>query len=126
VRTLIVRDKGAQEVVGRENFLDDVLQIAGGENVIQASGWPSIDREQLLALKPDAIIQLLPEAPPHVIEEAQRNWAGLPRIPAVASGRLAILTGWHVQQPGLHLGQLAGEFAEVLHRPATTRPSDGP
>jgi iron complex transport system substrate-binding protein len=123
VRTLIVREKGADGVVGVDNFLNDALEIAGGENVVRTPGWPSIDREMLLSLKPEVIIQLLPEASPQVVGEAKQFWAALPHVPAVASGRVHILTQWFTLQPGSHLGQTAKMLASLLHPDApATRP----
>src|SRR5690606_20674745 len=43
VRTLIVMNEQATFTVGRGNFLNDVLEIAGGVNVIEAEGWPTLD-----------------------------------------------------------------------------------
>lgn len=114
VRTLLVRDKNAQGVVGRENFLNDVLEAAGGENVIKSAGWPSLDREMLLSLKPEVIIQLLPEANQQTIDEATRLWHTMPEIPAVANGRVFILTDWWVQNSGSHVGQMAARFVSIL------------
>src|SRR5206468_2546691 len=33
VKTLVVRDETAREAVGRDTFIDDVLTLAGGENI---------------------------------------------------------------------------------------------
>src|SRR5262245_62017414 len=54
VKTLLLRDESASGAVGRDNFLNDILELAGGQNVIEQSGWPTIDRERLTALNPDA------------------------------------------------------------------------
>src|SRR5688572_20196128 len=70
VRTLVVRDERANGVVGRDTFLNDLLEIAGGANVVETSGWPSVDHEMVKAYKPDAIIVLLSDAPSQVEAEA--------------------------------------------------------
>jgi iron complex transport system substrate-binding protein len=116
VRTLIVREKTYQEgVVGAANFLDDALRMAGGANVLTDAGWPTIDRERLLTLAPDAIFHLLPDATPQVVEQAKRLWADHPELPAVKNQRVHILTESWVQQPGTHLPDLAKAMAERLH-----------
>lgn len=124
VRTLMLRDERAADAVGTGNFLNDVLDIAGGTNVLSAPGWPTVDREQLLALHPDAVLQLLSGVPPHVEAEARQVWRSLP---AVAGGRVTVINQWYSQQPGFHLPELAEAFAEALH-PGTvsvaTRPAD--
>jgi iron complex transport system substrate-binding protein len=114
VRTLVVRDKNAEGVVGRGTFINDILEVAGGENVIGAEGWRNIDREKLLSLRPEVILQLLPEASPQVVEEAKRFWEGLGEVPAVRNGRVYVMTEWYGQQPGSHVGELAERFGEVL------------
>jgi len=115
VRTLLVRDKAAQAVVGRDNFLNDILEAAGGENVITTPGWPSIDREMLLSLRPEVIIQLLPEAGPQLIDEAKRIWTTMPQIPAASAGKVYLLKEWYVQNSGSHVGLMAQRFAQILH-----------
>jgi iron complex transport system substrate-binding protein len=114
-RTLLVRERTADAVVGRDNFLDDILTIAGGDNVITSTGWPTIDRERLLSLKPNVIIQLLPDASPQVVQDAQQLWRSMPQIPAVQNHRVHILTEWYAQQSGSHVADLAEKFATILH-----------
>jgi len=114
VPTLVLSDASAR-AVGRHNFIDDVLRLAGGENVVKASGWPTLDGEQVRALRPAVAFQLLPDATPQVIEQAQRLWQTLPDMPAVSERRVYILREWWVQQPGLHVGDLAEQFARRLH-----------
>lgn len=114
-RTLLVREHTADAVVGRDNFLDDILTIAGGENVVTAPGWLSIDRETLLSLQPEVVVVLLPEASPQVVRDAEQLWRTLPQIPAVRNGRVHILTEWYAQQSGLRVADLAERFAGLLH-----------
>jgi iron complex transport system substrate-binding protein len=118
VRTLIVLDTDAQAVVGRDNFLNDLLEIAGGENVVPATmgPWPTIDHEMLLKLRPDLVLQLLPEASEQVLAEAKRVWTQFPQLPAVRSGRVQILNQWYLLQPGWHIGRTAGLFADAIDR----------
>lgn len=122
VATLIVHDDDAQQVIGPDTFLDDLLSVAGGTNV--AAGlrrrYPSIDREMLRTLKPQAVIQLLPEAPPHVLEKARRVWQAMADLPAVRDGRVHLLIEWYTQQPGLHVADVAEKFADLLHPTAAS------
>lgn len=117
VRTLLVRDETGLAVIGRQTFVDDELTIAGGENVIAPGThrYPNIDQEMLLSLKPDAIIQLLPDASPQVLNEARRIWQTMPDVPAVKNGRVYVMTDWFVLQPGNRVGDVAEMFASALH-----------
>lgn len=120
VRTLIVRDESAVGTVGPGTFLDDLLTVAGGANVMTTPGWPNIDRERLLALNPDVIVQLLSDVPPQVEQEARRTWDSLPQLNAVRSGRVHVINKWYTQQPGFHVPRLAEDFARALHAEALT------
>jgi iron complex transport system substrate-binding protein len=120
VRTLIVRDETASGAVGPGTFLNDVLDIAGGTNVLITPGWPNLDREQLLSLHPDAILQLLAGAPPQVEAEARAVWPTLPTIPAVANHHVTVINQWYALQPGFHLPDLARQFAAALHPEAVS------
>lgn len=117
VRTLIVIDADPKVVAGRGTFLNDELELAGGENVLPATlpHWPAIDQETLVSLKPDVILQLLPNASPQVIEQAKSNWTKLADVPAVKNGKVYQLTDWFLLQPGAHVGQTAAMFADRLH-----------
>ncbi|MGH7178649.1 MAG: ABC transporter substrate-binding protein, partial [Tepidisphaeraceae bacterium] len=58
VRTLICRSGTGLDVVGGGNYLDEILQIAGGQNVIPGgeNSYPTIDRELLISLDPDVVL----------------------------------------------------------------------
>jgi iron complex transport system substrate-binding protein len=117
VRALIVVDTSGQYVAGHTTFLSDLLEIAGGENVVptESGPWPSLDREMLLSLKPDVILQLLPSASPQVIDKAKATWPALSDLPAVKNGRVYQLTEWYIHQPGARVGDTAELFADKLH-----------
>ncbi len=115
---LIVVDESGQNAAGPRTFLDDLLTIAGGRNVIDSSSppWPAVDRETLITLAPQVIIQLLPDASAQIRDEAMRNWNTLPYLPAVRNHRIIQLTGSDVLLPGYHVGNLAQQFEQALHR----------
>jgi iron complex transport system substrate-binding protein len=128
VRTLIAREAGGSGVVGRDNFINDLLEIAGGENVITTPGWPNIDGETLVSLKPDAVIHLLSGEPEHVLAEARAFWKSQPNVPAERNGRVYYLNEWYSQVPGSHVAELAEKMADALHPldTKTTSAADGP
>jgi iron complex transport system substrate-binding protein len=115
VKTLLLRDETTTATVGRGNFLNDLLELAGGQNVIEDTGWPTIDRERLASLNPDAIIILLSNVPPQVEKQAAATIARMTNLTAVKNKRVKIINVWYAQQPGLHLGELADQFADFLH-----------
>lgn len=117
VRTLVVLNESATFVAGPDTFLDDVLRIAGGANALGASssGYVTIDRERLVALAPDAIVQILPGASEAVLAQARVTWAGLPTLPAVRDGRVFIITEPWAMLPGYRQAEQATRLTELLH-----------
>jgi iron complex transport system substrate-binding protein len=115
VRVLVAREANSKAVVGRGTFIDDVLEIAGGENVVEEVGWPELDRERVVSLRPEVIVHLLPGASGQVKEQMRAEWGRLDMVPAVKNGRVYIIDDWWAQQPGMHLADLAEKLAGVLH-----------
>lgn len=115
IRVLVAREQNASAVVGKETFIDDALEIAGGVNVVQTTGWPEIDRERLAALRPEAIVQLLPGSSKVAQKEMREMWGRMRDLPAVRDNRVYILDQWWTEQSGAHIADLAEELASVLH-----------
>jgi iron complex transport system substrate-binding protein len=124
VATLIVLDDAARAVAGRGNYLDDVLSVAGGRNVVQAaSPYPTIDRELLISLDPEVIVQLLPDATPQVRSAAGRVWQGLPQLRAVREGRVHVVVDPWSLSPTQHVAELAEVFEKALGEARETVPA---
>jgi iron complex transport system substrate-binding protein len=126
VRTLLVRDADSLAVIGPGTFLDELLTIAGGTNVLPAgtSRYPSIDRETLAALAPDAVVLVLPGESAQVIQSGRRYWAAMPEVPAVRQGRVFVIDDPLAQIPGAAVADIAEKLAEELH-PDLMRDSAG-
>lgn len=123
VRAYVARSNNALDSVGGGNFVDDVLTIAGGRNVLSGghNSFPTVDREQLIKLDPDVILHLLPAGSPQAVEHTKEFWAAMPTLRAVKAGRVYVLEEYYVLQPSYRLGDTARLFAERLHgvTPAT-------
>ncbi len=117
VRAMIVISSTAQNVAGVGTYLNNLLTLAGGVNVLGAEmgHWPAIDREKLLSLNPEVILQLLPDALPQEREEAAAVWKQLPQFPAVAGGRVYPIYEGYALLPGWHVADLAEKFNRCLH-----------
>jgi ABC-type Fe3+-hydroxamate transport system substrate-binding protein len=122
VRTLLSMSD-PQFVAGGGTVLDDVLQIAGGTNVVggEFNNYPTLDRERILTLNPDAVLSLMPGASEQELHENKRFWEGMTQVSAVAKGRVYQLTEPHLLLHGYNLGQVAEIFAQKLH-PAEDAP----
>jgi iron complex transport system substrate-binding protein len=117
VRTLICVNDDGLGVAGRNTYLDDLLVAAGGENALDASrgAYVHLDREALLALSPDAIIQLVPSPTAAQREAIKATSAKLGDLPAVKEGRVLLVDDPWALMPGAHVGELAERMAEFLH-----------
>jgi iron complex transport system substrate-binding protein len=124
VRALVVVDVGGRSVAGPGTFLHDILIAAGGENAAAELGnpWPTVDREKIAQMQPQVVIHLLPQAPPQTLAQAKQFWAAMPDLPAVRNRKVHYLTDLFVLLPGYHLGDLAEQFALILHPFANVGP----
>jgi ABC-type hemin transport system substrate-binding protein len=123
VSALIVRDENGREVIGPDTFLDDLLNVVNATNAAGGLGkrYPSIDREKLVALRPEAVIVLLPGAKPQTLEASGRFWASMADVPAVRDGRVRTITEDYALLPGPRLADLARRMADCLKPAATTK-----
>ena len=111
---------------GPGSFLDDVLELAGGVNVVPggvAGAYPEISIEGLLQLDPDDIIDVIPEleASGMSIEVALGDWQDLPSLRAVREERVHVLGRHFLSIPGPRVAEVVEAFARVLHPEAAWR-----
>ena len=114
-RVLLIRETNLQGAVGTRTFLNDALEIAGGQNAHPDVGWPNIDRETLVSLKPEVVFHLLPGASPQVVQTAESSWAQVKQIPSMRDLKVHVVTDWWVLQPGMHVAKTAAKMADLLH-----------
>jgi iron complex transport system substrate-binding protein len=122
-RTLLVfgRERGALRAIyasGGRGFLHDLLELAGGDDVLA-----QIDRENvqtstelILGLAPEVIIEI--HADPlsaEEIEKERRVWDALAGVPAVRNGRVHILSGQELVVAGPRVVRAAERLERVLH-----------
>lgn len=91
--------------VGRENYLSDLIEACGGENAVPASmtAWPTLGREALLSLTPEAVVLILPDATPEQLAAAESRWKEVAEtfdLPweevTVVTDEYAMIPGWRV------------------------------
>jgi len=123
-RTLLVfgREPGSLRRIdasGGYGFLHDVLEIAGGADVLADFQRQSVQMstEMILARAPDVIVELqygdsLRRAQ---LDEDLRVWNVLASVPAVRNKRVHLLTGDEFVVPGPRIVLAAGRLAAVLH-----------
>ena len=104
---------------GKGTFLDEMLDIAGGENVFSHldMAYPQVSTESIMAHRPDVIIELMPEIEltPALKEQMVRQWHQLGTIPAVARDRIYFLTDDHSLIPSLRYVNVIEKVSRLLH-----------
>jgi len=130
VRTLLVigHDPGQLRglvVAAPGTFLDELLTVAGGVNVVGKTPaiYPQLSREALLAANPDAVVVFLPhrEDVPDVVTAEKNLWRQMPYLQAVKNDRVHVVTDFFALSPGTDMGRTARRLADELHR----LPGDG-
>lgn len=92
-RVLMVVGRHPLVVVGSGNFLNDlltelkVINIAGNSRI----RYPTFSTEQLLAARPEIILDLVMGTETTTIEEARRFYAPFQSLPALKAGRIHFL-----------------------------------
>ncbi len=105
-------------VSGNDGFYSDILSLVGSTNVNKQRtvAVPTISPEGLLSLGAQAIVEIVSENDGPVDEaKLQSFWMQYPRNPAVAEGRVAILSEDYASIPGPRYILLAERLARVLY-----------
>jgi iron complex transport system substrate-binding protein len=124
LKTLLVfgREPGSlRQVVasGGYGFLHDVLEVAGGVDVLARLKRQSVQlsTESILALAPEVIIELHYGSSMRTdrLDAERLVWNALPSVPAVKNNRVHLLVGDEFVVPGPRIVLAAERFAKVLH-----------
>ncbi len=95
--------------VGRGTFLDDLLKLAGGDNIADFArqAWPRLSIEYIIAMRPEVILdgQMGNDS-----TTPGGFWSRYPTIPAVRNQRVLS----YPQDPILHPGPRVGQSLEIL------------
>jgi iron complex transport system substrate-binding protein len=104
---------------GGYGFLHDVLELAGGADVLGDLNQQSVDvsTEMILRRAPQVILELHygESLKPQNMANERKVWNALPSVPAVKNNRVFLLTGDEFVVPGPRIVLAAQRFAEVLH-----------
>jgi cobalamin transport system substrate-binding protein len=128
--TLLIfgRDPGALRHInasGGYGFLHDVLELAGGRDVLGDLKQQSVDvsSEMILRRAPEAIIELHygESLKTERLDDERKVWNSLPSVPAVKNNRVYLLRGDEFVVPGPRIVIAAERFAQTLHPEVYTR-----
>ena len=106
-------------VSGGRGFLNDMLEVAGGENV-----FADVDRESvqasteiILTRAPEVILELRSTDMPvdRELQQELDSWARLASVPAVKTHRVVFITGQATTVPGPRVADGIERMARALH-----------
>ncbi|MCX6619423.1 MAG: cobalamin-binding protein [Acidobacteria bacterium] len=109
--------------VGRNSFIEGLLQRSGAESIAEASAqpWPHLSIEEILRSEPEFI--LIPRSSSFAPTRAQLlRLPGWRELKAVRAGRIVYLPA-SVERPGPRLIEVQDVIARAIH-PEAFKPSD--
>jgi iron complex transport system substrate-binding protein len=132
VRVLWVLQREPMRVVGVKTFVNEIIVLAGGQNVIAPTGdqYPAIGTETILTSGAEVIIQsaMGTEDIKKQQEAAEKFWySGLPgfaNLPAVKNKKIYVINSDTVLRLGPRLPQGAKAVAKLLHPQIFIEPND--
>jgi ABC-type Fe3+-hydroxamate transport system substrate-binding protein len=109
-------------VVGQASYLNEIIALAGGENVFRdaVASYPGVSLEEVLARNPDVIVDMGDMADTvGVTEEHKREvtslWERLGSVAAVKQHRVYAVASDIYVEPGPRVVDAAKSFLEMLH-----------
>ena len=119
VRVLWVIQIEPLRVAGRNTFINELIELAGGENAIGATiaKYPQIGTEELLVCDAEVIIQSAMGAGdiPAQQKAAETFWGRWPGLPAVKNNRIYVVQPDTILRLGPRLPQGLRLVARCLH-----------
>jgi iron complex transport system substrate-binding protein len=118
VRVLWVVQREPLRVAGRDTFINEMIEMAGGENAIGPTvhKYPPIGSEQVIACNADVIIE--PAMGQQDIENQRKRalqyWSKFKHMPAVANRRVFVICGDTVSRLGPRLYEGTETIARCL------------
>lgn len=115
-------------VVGKASYLNEIIQIAGGENVFRdaPSAYPTVALEEVLARNPEVIVDIGDMADAGTVTEEHKRevvqlWQAVGSVAAVKQRRVFPVASDIFVVPGPRVVEAAQAFLEMLH-PTLSKP----
>jgi iron complex transport system substrate-binding protein len=109
-------------VVGRASYLNEVIQLAGGENVFRdaVAGYPEVSLEEVIARNPEVIVDMGDMSDTiGVTEEHKRSvvslWQRVSAVSAVKQHRVYAVAADYYVVPGPRVVEAARAILAMLH-----------
>jgi len=122
-RTLLLLGHSADSLAslyaaGPKSFLGEMLEAAGGENVLAdvRTPYPRVSVEEVIGRDPDVILSILspPADATDAAARARRLWSAYPSLKAVRAGAIRVVADDTIVQPGPRVGEKIKVLARAL------------
>ena len=102
--------------VGKGSFADDLIQLAGGENIAgkEKEVYPRLGMEEILKRSPE-VIMISSMNPEGDYQKVFQEWNRWKTLPAVKNGRVHIIDSDLIDRPSPRIIEGLEEFARILH-----------
>jgi iron complex transport system substrate-binding protein len=102
---------------GGVGFLNDMLQVAGGDNVFADAKRQSLQAtsELIRARRPVVVGELRPALAPDQLKKEIAVWQALSSVPAVRQGRITLLNDQRAVVPGPRVAEGTELIARAVH-----------
>ncbi len=118
-KVLWVVQRDPLRVAGRDTFVNEIIEMAGGRNAIGRTlhKYPPLGSEQVIASEAEVIIEPTMRAHGDVDGQqrsAVRYWSRFPTLPAVTSQRICVIDGDLVSRLSPRLSRGVRSVARIL------------
>jgi iron complex transport system substrate-binding protein len=102
--------------VGKGSFADDLIRLAGGENIAgkEKEVYPRLGMEEILKRSPEVIV-ISSMDPKGDYQKILQEWTRWKTIPAVMNGRIYLIDSDLLDRPSPRIIDGLEELAKVLH-----------
>jgi iron complex transport system substrate-binding protein len=118
VKVLWVIQTEPVRVAGVSTFVNEIIELAGGQNAISPTGdqYPSISTEEIIGCAAEVIIQsaMGPEDMAKQQESAEKFWSRFSNLPAVKNKRIYVINPDTVLRLGPRVAEGAQTVAQCL------------
>lgn len=96
---------------GKGTFMNEMLELAGGTNIVTESGFIPYNEEKVVELQPDIILSVYPDAKSTIQKRAA--WKD---IPAIKNDKIYEMDANKLSRPGPRLLEGAADIQAVLEK----------
>lgn len=110
--------------VGGKNFIDELITLAGGDNIARSAAqpWLNLPDEVVVAKAPQVIIEA---GMGSERGKSVKRWSDLKSVPAVREGRIYSYPSDKILRPGPRFGEASAELARLIHPECFVNPASG-